>query len=431
MNALARACTFARRVVVSNVVTIVFLIICGAALVIAKQPAAYISSELTTRLFRNLVLILSLLIPVWAGMGLNFSIVLGAMAGQAGIIFIMNFNLAGWVGLSVCLLVSGLLAVFLGMLTGCLFNMTKGQEMITGMILGFFANGLYQLFFMYICGPLIPISNPVIRLPSGVGIVGTMTLNKGFKGIFDNIMKITLDQALNGFFIVLTLGMLFRMALVCYRQRRAPSLSATTPLIASIAVSGIYFYSLNAFPKFSMMCKFTDIPVGTAAIVILVCVFIQFLAHTKLGSDIQAVGQNRAVAASSGINVDKTRVIAVVFSTVLAALGQIIYLQNLGTFSTYSAHDQVGTFSIAALLVGGASIKKAGIAHSILGALLFHTIFIISPIAGKNLLNDAQYGEFFRVFVSYAVIAIALALYAWKTGMLERQPETVADEPLK
>ncbi len=35
-------------------------------------------------------------------------------------------------------------------------------------------------------------------------------------------------------------------------------------------------------------------------------------------------------------------------------------------------------------------------------------------MAGKNLIGDAQIGEYFRVFVSYGIIAIALVLHAWK-----------------
>jgi simple sugar transport system permease protein len=41
-------------------------------------------------------------------------------------------------------------------------------------------------------------------------------------------------------------------------------------------------------------------------------------------------------------------------------------------------------------------------------------MFLVSPMAGKNLMGSAMIGEYFRVFVSYGVIALALALYAWK-----------------
>ncbi len=38
-------------------------------------------------------------------------------------------------------------AIITGYLTGKVLNKTKGREMITSMILGFFANGIYQLIF--------------------------------------------------------------------------------------------------------------------------------------------------------------------------------------------------------------------------------------------------------------------------------------------
>lgn len=71
-------------------------------------------------------------------------------------------------------------------------------------------------------------------------------------------------------------------------------------------------------------------------------------------------------------------------------------------------------YAVAALLVGGASLRKATIGQVFLGALLFHILFFTMPLAGLNLFNDAQIGEYFRVFISYGIIAISLALYVWK-----------------
>jgi simple sugar transport system permease protein len=68
-------------------------------------------------------------------------------------------------------------------------------------------------------------------------------------------------------------------------------------------------------------------------------------------------------------------------------------------------------FSVAALLVGGATVAKANIRNVFLGVILFHLMFIVSPMAGKNLIGQAQLGEYFRVFVSYGVITISLVLY--------------------
>ena len=116
------------------------------------------------------------------------------------------------------------------------------------------------------------------------------------------------------------------------------------------------------------------------------------------------------------------RILAVVFSTVLAGWGQVIFLQNLGNINTYGSHVQVGTFAVAAILIGGASVSKATIGQALLGTLLFHTMFIIvSPLAGKNLMGNAMIGEYFRVFVTYGVIGMALALHAWQSRAREKK----------
>ena len=89
-------------------------------------------------------------------------------------------------------------------------------------------------------------------------------------------------------------------------------------------------------------------------------------------------------------------------------------------------------FTIAALLVGGASVQKATNKQAIIGLILFHTLFIVAPQAGKQLFNNAQLGEYFRVFVAYGVIAVSLAMHAWKTtikpAVSDGKPKTQASK---
>ena len=117
---------------------------------------------------------------------------------------------------------------------------------------------------------------------------------------------------------------------------------------------------------------------------------------------------------ASGIATDRTRILAIVISTVLAAIGQIIFLQNIGTMNTYNSHEQIGMFAIAALLIGGATVSKASIPNALSGVILFHTMFVLAPRAGKELIGSAQIGEYFRVFISYGIIALVLILHQWK-----------------
>ena len=69
---------------------------------------------------------------------------------------------------------------------------------------------------------------------------------------------------------------------------------------------------------------------------------------------------------------------------------------------------------IAALLVGGASVDRASIGNVFVGVTLFHLMFIGAPAAGAKITGDSMIGEYFRVFVSYAVITIALVMYEAK-----------------
>ena len=71
-------------------------------------------------------------------------------------------------------------------------------------------------------------------------------------------------------------------------------------------------------------------------------------------------------------------------------------------------------FCIAALLVGGASVDRASIGNVFLGVILFHLMFIVAPSAGAKITGDSMIGEYFRVFISYGVITLALIMYEAK-----------------
>ena len=63
---------------------------------------------------------------------------------------------------------------------------------------------------------------------------------------------------------------------------------------------------------------------------------------------------------------------------------------------------------------GGASVDKASIGNVFLGVVLFHTLFIVAPTVGTMITGNSMVGEYFRVFISYAVITVALIMYEVK-----------------
>jgi len=342
-------------------VPIMFIIICAVCIPISGLSPSYLANEIVTRMGRNAFLILSLLIPIMAGMGLNFGMTLGAMAGEIALILVSDWQIVGIPGMVLAMIFSVPISILLGWFCGKILNMARGREMITSYIISYFINGVYQLVVLYLMGSIIPIRHTSIKLPRGYGIRNTVSL-LSMRQKLDNLIPLN--------------------------------------------IGGV------------------KIPVMTFIIVALLCLIIIWFRRTKLGQDMRAVGQDMEVARDAGINVERTRIISIIISTVLAGIGMVIYLQNMGNIATYSSHSQIGMFCIAALLVGGASVDKASIGNVFLGVILFHTMFIVAPRAGAAITGDSMIGEYFRVFVSYAVITIALGMYETqkrKTKSLEGQ----------
>ncbi len=341
-----------------SAVPILFIIIIAIGLWIAKPPLGYVTSEIGKRMVRNTFLVLSLIIPIIAGMGINFGIPLGAMSGQIGLIFAQDWGITGPAGIVVAVLIGTPIAILLGKFSGHVLNRARGREMITSMMLAFFMLGVYMLFLLYLCGSVVPMHNASMILSKGYGIKNSITLDTAHA--IDNIL-------------------LYRINL---------------PITSKHAIN-------------------FDIPVVTIIIIALLCVFIVWFKKTKLGHDMKAVGMDQVISGNAGIYSDKVRVKSIVISTVLACYGQIIYLQNIGTLATYAGQDQAALYAAASILVGGASVMRATIPNAILGTMLFHLMFIILPQAGRILTGDAMMGEYFRTFISYGVVTLALIMHAY------------------
>jgi len=375
--------------------------------------------ELLDRVFRNSFLVLSLIIPVIAGLGLNFGIVVGAIAGQAAIIFVRYHDIGGFGGLMLCFLISLPIAILLGYLTGRLYNKVRGQEMIASLIVGFFAQGIYNFIFLFAVGYIIPVTpgNPLIMF-NNIGV--RMSVDLGMP--IDGGMKYALDYIIRVPFMYLLLavafGILAFLIIRYIRSRKKPIQENKKPwrFIASCSLCGIIIIlCLVSIITDNDLMMLRKAPLVTALVILALCLFIHLIMKTKLGQDFRSVGHSQHIAEISGINVDRTRIIATIFSTVFAAWGMIIFMQNMGTLATYDSHRNIGLFSVAALLVGGASTSKAGIKNALLGAILFNAMTIISPELGLALFNDAGSGEYFRSFMVYGVIGLALGLHVWKS----------------
>lgn len=339
-----------------NFAPFIFLVLFLTGLYFSQMSGTFVLNEVINRFIRDGVLVLSLVLPIVAGMGINFAVVVGAMCAQAAMLFIIIAQIGGFGGFVAASLLGIAFAAATGYLIGRILNRVKGKEMIATIIIGLLANSIYQLVFLVGYGTFIPAHNSEILLSTGKGVRSMVDL-AAYRDILDQIWAIKLG--------------------------------------------GI------------------NIPVFMILLVLLFCFAVAYFLNTRMGHRIRAVGQDMNKAEILGINVNRTRILVIILSLVIACLGQMIYLQNIGMFSVYTAHGNSDIVSAAALLAGGATIKVAKVRHVIIGVLLFHALFIVSPQAGQHLFGNAALGEYFRSFVAYTTITVALILN------LRKRPSTM------
>lgn len=122
-----------------------------------------------------------------------------------------------------------------------------------------------------------------------------------------------------------------------------------------------------------------------------------------------AAGSNPRFAEASGISVNRQRIIGTVLSTVLGAVGILIYSQSYGFLQLYEGPMFMPFVAVAAILIGGASVNKATITHVIIGTVLFLGIQVVAvPVANALTTEWSSMGEISRKIIQNGVILYAL-----------------------
>ncbi len=330
-----------------NPAPLLFIVLSITAFFFSELSFTFVANEVIVRIVRDSLIVFALIIPVTAGMGLNFSIIIGAMAAQAGCIIMLDHQVGGIHGIAGAAIAGVIISVVCGYAIGSYLNRVKGREMIATIIIGILGSGIYQFIFLAGYGTFIPASNRELLLSRGAGIRNMVDLAP-YRNILDRLFVVKI-------------------------------------------------YNIE-FPVFMLM------------LIAAFAVALKIILSSRPGQKFRAVGSDRASAELAGISTDRVRIQAIILSTVLACLGQIIFLQNIGMVNVYTAHMNSDIFSCAALLAGGATIREAKIRHAVLGIILFHSLYIVTPQAGQNIFSNAALGEYFRSFVAYGSIAMALII---------------------
>lgn len=157
------------------------------------------------------------------------------------------------------------------------------------------------------------------------------------------------------------------------------------------------------------------IPTGLLVFWLGACALMAVFLRTRLGLAMSAAGQNPRFAESSGIDVSRMRTLGVVLSTLLGAVGIVVFSQSYGFVQLYKAPLLMAFPTVAALLIGGATVRHATIFHVIIGTFLFQSVLTTSlPVVNELVVKSdqgAQFGnipEIARLIISNGIILYAL-----------------------
>ncbi len=151
-----------------------------------------------------------------------------------------------------------------------------------------------------------------------------------------------------------------------------------------------------------------SVPTGLLLFLMICCLAMYLYERSKTGVAMLAAGGNPAFAAASGINVDKMRVIGTTLSTVIAAVGIIVYSQSFGFMQLYTGPQQMGFIAASAILIGGATVSKAKVYHVILGTFLFQGVLAMGIQVANAMIDVGGLSEVMRILISNGIILYAL-----------------------
>ncbi len=304
--------------------------------------------DVLNRFGMNAILVLAMIPMIQSGCGLNFGLPVGLIGGMLGAVISLEFRLKGFSGVLLAIIIGMFFGALFGYFYGRILNKVKGDEMIIATYVGFSFVALMNIVWV-----VLPFKNPTSVMGyKGEGLRITISLRAYWDKAISKILAIPLDGR-------------------------------------PLEQSGLF------------------IPIGMFIIFAFFALLIWLFFKSKKGSAMTAVGSNSMYAKATGINIDRYRTLSVMMSCSLGAVGMVIYQQSFGFVQMYNAPLAFAFPSVAAILLGGASVKKANIVHVLIGALLFQGILTMTPtVINKAIKVDIS--EVLRLIISNGMIVYAL-----------------------
>jgi len=176
-------------------------------------------------------------------------------------------------------------------------------------------------------------------------------------------------------------------------------------LRTTLTLTGVWDRQLDSLWAFTV--GGVGIPTGSLVAFALICALVGLFFRTRAGLTIIAARSNPRFARAAGISDERTRIQATTLSTVLAAIGIVVYCQSFGFVQLYTAPLYMAFPAVACLLIGGAAVDRATLTHVIVGTVLFQSILTVAlPVTSQVVRGD--FSETARLIIQNGMILYAL-----------------------
>ena len=290
------------------------------------------------------ILTLAMVPAIQSGVGPNFALPLGIVCGLLGMVLAIVLNFTGMGWFLAALVMAIIFGTIMGFGYGKLMNAVKGSEMAIATYTGFSGVMLFSIIWL-----VAPFNDLRIAWPLGGGVGLRQTIQLG---VFDAA------QIIDNFL--------------------------------SFTVLGVF------------------IPTGLFLVFGIACVLVWLFMRSKTGIAITACGTNPMFANAAGLNVDRSRVLANVVSTVLGAVGIILFAQSFGFTQLYTDPLMMAFPAVASVLIGGATVRRARVIHVIMGAFIFQGLMATSLPVANELFAGTELSETMRMIIQNGIILYAL-----------------------
>ncbi|MDD3656722.1 MAG: ABC transporter permease [Atribacterota bacterium] len=312
--------------------------------VIIGLPVGLLASDVIRRFGMFGVLALAMVPAIQCGTGPNFALPIGIICGLLGSLMTIEFRLTSPV-LGYGFISAVLISLPFAIISGWLYGILLNKIKGSEMLVATYT-GFSIVSFLQIGWVTLPFTHPEMRWPIGKGLRVTVSLESTFGEVLNRLWGFN--------------------------------------------IGGIY------------------IPTGLLLFFIGCCWLVWLFSRSKSGIEMVTVGANPKFAAATGINVDKNRIIGTILSTIIGAVGIIVYSLSFGFLQLYLAPLYMAFPAVAAVLIGGASTSKVKISHVIIGTFLFQGLLTVALPVANQMFPEGNLSEVLRMIVQNGIILYAL-----------------------